>query len=493
MELLVKVGDKRYPTNSNYLQGWRDGQIIDVRPDGFHKNPAMLKRMCLIRVPGDYWALRGTTEWKSDKQSVMDFKKFLVPTDSNGKYPWEFGYLKDEKRIRCRDWFIDYQDLLDKGHITKANYDSLYDFNGISNLLTIDRDFTALLNHEDAKTRIKPFIKNMAVSTGIFTIGAAGDYATVTAAEADIDTALTGDLTFEHLDEETTISTAVVFDTDTVTFLLKLTAASGAEHDGTAYGNGARVDMTAGDSIVLDETIADDLDNVEMSKLALNAAGTNNKGIFAFDVGGTVLINRMLIAGDTDSLIGIELQTIGTACTVRNNIVYGFGNGAGDAGIKINIPTAAGKTVLIANNTVIKCYDNIVQNRTGSVSYDLTVKNTLCQEDVGGADYRDDGAGFGTTAKNYAEDVTSPDSLQENFHDGTSNFVDYVGNNYLMALGGDAIATLKAGEDLTGLFTDDIIGNTRTASAFFIGASWIDTGVVAGPPAGSLALMGVGI
>ena len=53
---------------------------------------------------------------------------------------------------------------------------------------------------------------------------------------------LTGNLTGEHANEETDISTIVIFDVDTATYILKLTAVSGAEHSGGAYGNGARIE-----------------------------------------------------------------------------------------------------------------------------------------------------------------------------------------------------------------------------------------------------------
>ena len=142
----------------------------------------------------------------------------------------------------------------------------------------------------------------------------------------------------------------------------------------------------------------------------------------------------------------------------------------------------------------MKCYEGITQDAT-SLNGTLTVKNNLVQGSGVGGSFRDDGGGFGTSALNYAEDANSPDSLQETMHDGTSNFVDYANDNYLMASGGDFIDTLKAGEDLTGTFSDDIIGNTRLAATFFIGASWIVVAAAGGNPLnyGSLGLTGVGI
>ena len=492
MELLVKVGDKRHQADANYAQGWRDGQVIDIRPDGFHKNPNMLKRMCLIQVPGDYWNLRGSADWKSSKQSVMDFKKFLVPTDSNGKYPWEFGYLKDEKRARCRDWFIDYQALLDGKLITKSDYDSFYDFNRNGNILTIDRDFTSLIKHEDSNSRIKPFIKNMAVAAGTFSIGAAGDYATVTAAEADIADPLTGNLTFEHLDEETATTGNVVFDTDTATFLLKLTAAAGAEHDGTGYGNGARINLGTFDSLVFNETVNGDLDDVEVSKLAIDASGAGNRGINFSDGSnsGRFTANRMLIEGDADTIVGIIKSTSVNNMKLTNNIVFGIGNGAGDGGISFQ-GAASGTDIEISNNTCIKNFDNIISEGGVAAVGTLVVKNNLCQSDSGGADYRDDGTGFGTAAKNVSEDATSPDaSYQSKDLHTNSIFNGFATDDYTLDSAGDAtnLAIADDGDDLSGSFTDDIIGQTR--STWYIGASEIV--VVSGVKLRTLTLMGAG-
>ena len=138
------------------------------------------------------------------------------------------------------------------------------------------------------------------------------------------------------------------------------------------------------------------------------------------------------------------------------------------------------RTYFIANNTCIKNVSGFRQDHPSTASNTI-FKNNLAQGNTGD-DYIDDGAGWGTHAKNYSEDggVGAPDGLTENFHDGTSNFVDYANDNYLIDSGGDAIDTLKAGEDLTGDFTDDIIGNTRLAATFFIGASWISLAAPSG-------------
>ena len=100
MEINVKVGDSRYPDNPGYYKTWRDGQIIDMRPDGYYaqcKSSRMFN--CIIQTPHDYWQVRGSNDWKSTAASVYNnIKKFLVPLQSDGKYPWESAKLDEERK-----------------------------------------------------------------------------------------------------------------------------------------------------------------------------------------------------------------------------------------------------------------------------------------------------------------------------------------------------------------------------------------------------------
>jgi hypothetical protein len=93
-------------------------------------------------------------------------------------------------------------------------------------------------------------------------------------------------------------------------------------------------------------------------------------------------------------------------------------------------------------------------------------------------DYRDDGGGFGTTAKNVSEGNSdpgwSPDAAYrgKDFHTNTI-FNGYATNDYTLDAAGDStnLAVCDDGDDLSGTFTDDIIGQTR--STWYIGASEI--------------------
>lgn len=502
MERLFKVRNQ-YPLNHpNYLLGHKDGQQIDMRPDGFFlpsEQSNHRKSQCVITTPEDYWTVRGSTDWKSTIGTVLEMKKLIGVADSNGKNAWEAGYLESEKQPRKRDWFTDFKFLLDMGWITQAQFDSIY--NPAINHIPISLNVAQAnyLFHEDGATRRESQYSSLInapefVSTGTFTIGAAGsDYTTVSGFVADIDADLTGDLTGEIKDEEIAESTVIVFDPGTNSGnLLKLTSVSGAEHDGTGYGNGARINFTSADRLSINQATGKALDDFELSNIAFDISGTN-RAIDLVDGGdaGLFTVNRIFVTGDTSSIVGIDISDQARNLLVKNNIICNIGEAANDSGILIE-HISAGRTLELYNNTFAKNYENIRHNQASS-SATLTIKNNITQGDTGGGDFVTVGAGWGTTAKNISEDATSPDvALRSiNLHDATSNFQDYTNDNYLMASGGSEIDTLKAGEDLTGIFTDDIIDNTRLAATFFIGASWINL-AAAGVLLRTLALTGAG-
>ena len=489
MELLIKVRNKYPKDHPNYLSGWRDCQVIDRRPNGYYKNTAQSltrKTHCVIRTHHDYWAMRGSIDWKSDQDKIMDFKKFLVPVDRSGKYPWEFGYLEDEERIRCRDWFIDFKALLDAGTISIDTFASIYDPSRNHNDIYISDDLTTYLVHEDAYTRKESIYSNLVnskefISTGTFSIGSGLDYDDVAAFEAAIDATLTGNLTGEHADEETAISASVTFDTETAGFLLKLTAASGAKHNGTfgstthASGDGARVNYGTSDRIIIDETTNGDMADFEIGDLVLDIQGNSNIGVELLDGGDGGLINAksLVIKGDVLTLRGIQIVLLITNGRVNNNIIHGIGNSANESGIHA-LNVASAQNVLVANNTIAKCYENVVMDDNAPAATNYIFKNNLCQGDTGGTDWRDDGAGYGTTGTNVSEDATSPDaSYQSKDLHTNSIFNGYATDDYTLDSGGDAtnLAIADDGEDLSASFTDDILGNTR--STWYIGASEI--------------------
>jgi len=430
----------------------------------------------VLTLPGDYWQLRGTTNWKWPGQNVYEnIKKYLVPVDSQEKYPWERTAELDETYIRRRDWFFDFKLLLDLGLITESQFDAIYNKEKDPGPLYVDRAFDQIVRHEDLHQRLssKYALSKGTISSGTYSIGSGLNYSTITAFEADIidpgTGPLTGNLTGEHNNEETSISTDVTFDVKTGGYLFKLTAQSGDEHNGGAYGNGARIKYGTYDSLTFYESIDEAMDNIEISKLAIDISGTGNDGLIVSKAAQTDMcfINRLLIKGANDSDTGIKISNV-EYLKIINCIIYE----ADEYGINFNNQTPV--NWLIANNTVVKGNVGIRQDAP-AMSGTVVIKNNLCQGNTTG--YADDGGGFGTHSHNVSEDATSPDaSYQSKDLHTNSIFKNYASDDYRLDSGGNAtnLAIVDDGEDLSGTFTDDIQGQTR--STWYIGASEIVAG-----------------
>ncbi len=203
------------------------------------------------------------------------------------------------------------------------------------------------------------------------------------------------------------------------------------------------------------------MDDIEISKLALDISGKGNIGVKLENGGdsGSWLINRILVKGDgvNSGVEGIWFYREARNCNIVNNIVYS----AVTHGIMISHYYGSA-TTLIANNTFVNCGIGIKQEEVG-LDGSLTMKNNLCQGNT--YDYVDDGGGFGSTANNISEDDTSPDAAYRNT---TVTFADAANDGY--RLSPNDTSAKDQGEDLSAIFTDDIEGQSRSSAA--AGAAW---------------------
>lgn len=496
--ILVKVGSKK-KEDPRYFQ---DGQILDIRPRSYYptpENPGTRARNCVIETHLNYWDTRGSTDWKWPGQKVYDLKKFLVPVDSSGNLPWEVDeeIFKDDA-ARRRDWFIDFKWLLVNEWLTQKQYDDIYNIKVDPGYVYFDTDITSYIRHEDSTSRLDER-QNMAWTGGpprdIDGVGAGDNYIDVAEFATDVNgQTLIADAFGQLTDREGSISAAITFDCDTNGNLLKLTAKSGAEHDGTfpvGDGDGAWLNYGTGDSIIFDETTGGHLAKFEVSNIALEISG-NNTGISLTDGGdggspGDLLVNRMLIYGNGSSIKGVEWFGSANNAMVRNSIIYGIGDGTHEGGIVLvsNVDDA-----LIYNNTFIGCRVGIYQDDDAPAAAGTT-KNNLCQDND--TDFGDDGAGFGTADRNVSEDGSEPgtNGTQADMHSVNDVFQNYGAGDFRLnpAGHGGNLAILAAGADLSLTFTDDIEGQTR--STWYIGASEIvavggvaPTGALYGPLVG---------
>lgn len=171
MEVLVKVMSHSLH-NAKPKTKWRDGQIIDKRPNGYYQGIRERKTHCVIQTNDDYWTSRGSTELKSDLPAVMEFKRHLMvihPQGSMGfsksfssgfkkrehKHPWDSGYAEPAEgvKFRKRDWFIDFKGLLDNAIITQAQFDSIYDKQNDHLSIILDMPLSDIVRHEDTFSR----------------------------------------------------------------------------------------------------------------------------------------------------------------------------------------------------------------------------------------------------------------------------------------------------------------------------------------------------
>lgn len=480
MELACKVGT-RYP-GVDSIKSWENGDVIEQRWNGFYK-PGRLasKHHCIIRIPLiDYWTARGDTNWKSTKSKVKDFKKFESSVDVDGKFRWEIASISNFEKTIHRLNFIDYEWLLKENYISQEQYDAIYNpdkFADIELSITNLLDIVRIKGTHDRLDPTKLWLHG-SVAQGTFKVGTGlgWDYQTWTTFEADIAAQMIGHLTGEGQDEETAISSSVDFSPDTNSFLLKVTAESGAEHDGGAYGNGARITMGTSDNIEFDDN-SDVTADIEISKLSIDASGSGNIGISLRDGaagGGRWLCNRCLVKGDADTNRGImQFLDNRNDTDIRNNIVYGLSGAEG-----ISVSTKYTNTTLY-NNTSIKNNIGFEQDSNGVITGSLIAKNNLAQGNA--TDYNDIGAGWGTHAKNISEDDTSPDAAYQSKDVHTNSvFVNYGADNYKIDKNGDStnLAIIDDGEDITGIFTDDINNPaTRRSDPVDIGASQRDPSV----------------
>jgi parallel beta-helix repeat protein len=497
MEILVKIGDKRHSYDPAYQWDFRDGHIINIRPDGyFDKSPICRKHFAVIKTPYDYWSLRGTTEWSSTNSKVLELKKFIHPM-CDGKNAWESGYIEPEKftDYRTRDYFIDFKWMAQQGWMAQSLYDSIYDKSVEHRTIYIDRGISSYFFHEDLKTRVEKSALEIESSIGTidaggtFTVGDSQTYPDWSTAIADLPAdigAMTtpGNIILQgNTTEEITESTVLTISLDTDSYYIALNVHADHKHSGGAYGSGHSINLATSDYISLSEASAGTLNSVFVQDLAIDVSGSGNQGVYVGNGGdsGPAIIERNVFKGDGNSVEAVKHFYNYENAIIRNNVAYSFTGGNG-----IELDNRFGTTKLeVYNNTIDDCDVGFYyQNGSGNT----ILKNNLVLGS-GTSDYS--GAGDAdTTEKNVSGDATSPDGATYQSWAGTANMTDYANNDYRL----DATdSTLDDGDDLSAIgspaqFSDDIEDNAR--STWFIGVSeFVGTGPTEEDVAGSLPAM----
>lgn len=457
-EILIKNGNTQPDSNHpRHRLEFNDGQIGAIRPAGYYKGKITHKHNIILLVPGKY------------DTKDLNIKKLLTGVDKNGKYSWEPFYDSEGKNVRKRDWLIDLTDLLQKGILTPAQLNALYNKDVSMAAIPINLNLFDIIKHEDGYTRkdLSRLFSPGSVAQGTYTVGGdLPDYDGWDDAELDLAATLTGDIFFEHKSFLSTLTTEVIWSVNTSSFSLNLRCVTGAKHNGT-WGNGARTSMGTFDGFRLDGA---NLNSVNISKLAFDISGNSNKVIEA-RTSDNVYANRLLIKANADSTAPIATQSGSDLLDVRNCIIY---DATTSTGIYF-ILSGVAKTARAINNTIVNCNVGVnIANAQGTGF----VKNNLCQ--FNNTDFLGTG-NYDQHAGNISKDNSSPQVGLRNL-DKTGKMVNYGGDDFKLA---SIDSHLIQAENLGANFRDDVNHDApwRPAAGvgdWHVGASQVPIAVVGG-------------
>jgi hypothetical protein len=500
MEILCKAGNRRAIADAKLALDWRDGAVMDIRPDGFFTGSLERKNYVVIQHPLDFWAFVGCKDWRTlytdpiyHDGKYRELLKYFTSHDANGRCVWEPGFANphDQRGLgghvvpyRKSEWFVDFQRLQNAGTIDRVTYESLYNRGVEHRPVAVSSGLNDFILHEDAANRLINDRKNMAESAGSFTVGTSQDYSTWKAAVDDIDTSLTGALTLTGNTTEEIADGRCVIDVNTNGHLLTLTVSDDHVHNGGAYGNGHRVLLGGFEYIELDNA---NVDEVTIEKLAIDCTGTSGYGYgIRMDEGGDdqIIIQRNVIRGNggTTAKTGVFFSYLLPAVIIRNNMIYDFTHSSpnGTSGNAISSNAEFGSGVYhVYNNTFCKNSRGFVED-AGTLAGTFTLKNNLSYGNT--TDYVIDDAV--TSAKNVSGDSTSPDGATYQTWAGTANMEDYANDDFRLSA---TDSVLDDGDDLSAIgspaqFSNDIEDQSR--STWFVGASEY----VGGAPANAMPM-----
>jgi hypothetical protein len=289
-----------------------------------------------------------------------------------------------------------------------------------------------------------------------------GDYATLAAAisgEAANLVSLDRQLDIECYSMTDTTAVNVTGFTTDATRYIRIFTPSAERHDGKLNTGKYLLKTTAAFTTTL--TISEEYVRIEGLQIWAANTGTDESRPLVVSVGATsdVRVESCIIRNDTTGSSGtsnLNTYHVSGVLTVRNSVLYG-----GTIGVNCN-----GTTTTIQNCTITKMSAHAINRSAGTA----TVTNTYAS---GTTD-----AYTGTmTRTTCAHDTATvfAGSTASIAHD-TTNFTNVTGGSEDYHLVSGASATLKTGgTDLSGTFTTDIDGQTRSVP-FSIGADQIVAG-----------------
>lgn len=284
--------------------------------------------------------------------------------------------------------------------------------------------------------------------------------------------------------EPLTITTSVAWsnpDTEGVTIsgisttstnTLTITTTGSARHQGVYSTSYYRLEATSNNISVM--TSYTTVDGLQVYQTSPGNSTSNIVDGSRYSV-GNVFKNNVVKGANGRAQNGISVaQDSGSfgpnGTKVYNNIIYNFKNTTYNNGTGISA-ASGNPTAYLYNNTVYLCYTGI--QGYSSASYPVTLKNNISYNNV--TDYNTTSWGA-TSTNNLSKDTTAP-ALNTYYVSKTLTFTNTTAGSedfHLVSTDTDAI---DKGVDLSGTFTTDIDGTTRSGT-WDIGA---DEYVASGP------------
>jgi len=482
MEICVKVGSSRYPTDPLFEKCPRDGHIVAYQADGHKWSRTERKKFLVLRLTGKFEDLEKDADSTFLESDVMQMYKYTSMYNSSSGFMWEYkGDLYKYRGDLNRKYFIDFKQLLNSKLISQTQYDQIYNYDHDCGIITLDKTIDQIVLDEQTETRLDEQ-KNMAYASGTFYVGTGSvsgyddEYSVLETCLDDMDTTLTGNYTIEHDDESTVFTSNSMITTDPDGNTITLKPKSGCKHSGK-YGNathqggdGARITCTNRYRYIM---CNDNMGDSNIGQITVEDMVFGGYSYCLYSRDGNECnwtAQRNIIFGTSGTASGASIATYSSYAdfNIFNNIIYD--NTESDA-LYLDKQYCSG-TVNIFNNTMINCERGVYLKDDGNATFN--VKNNLVQ-DSGTADYTGT-SDYDSHAYNISEDATSPDGGTYQLTLNTDNFENYTtgASADFQLTSGTNVGVLDDAVDPGTMPDEDIVGEERVT--WYIGASEIVSG-----------------
>lgn len=279
------------------------------------------------------------------------------------------------------------------------------------------------------------------MATNVSTIGSGLDYETPTLWEADTDNDLVsaGDIEVGELNDDFVDSaefSVLGATTDASNYRL-MRPDAGNEYDPVAgTGRSYRINNT-GDGFDISEAFF----RLQDLLIIDNATAV---GVRVHAAAGSVLIQRIFVR----SLAGDGIRISDDNCIVRNCIVD----------LEANAETKSCFAVQSSTGNVMQnCVAYSCEEDGFSFTSAATLQNCAAVDNT----ENDFATSGGTETNNLSSDTTAPGTSSQQSKSAASTFTDAANEDFTLVAGSAAIDN---GVDLSGTFTDDIVGNSRSGT-----------------------------